>query len=69
MIFGKQIRHCPNCGQKLYDSNVQMVNVQSLMCGKECRDEWEMKYARSILGKDGSPEPVAPSNRVEKWEV
>ena len=48
---GKQNRYCPNCGKHLYDSNVSMNGVQPLMCNKECRDKWEMKYTRSILGK------------------
>jgi len=52
MIFGKQKRCCPNCGTQLYDTKVSMDHVQSMMCSKECRDQWSMKYARSILGKD-----------------
>jgi hypothetical protein len=52
MIFGKQTRYCPNCGRKLYDSNLEMTRVQSMMCSRECREEWELKYARSILGKN-----------------
>jgi hypothetical protein len=52
MLYGKQIRYCPNCGTQLYDTKVSMDHVQSMMCSKQCRDQWSMKYARSILGKD-----------------
>lgn len=52
MLFGRQFRYCPNCGKQLYDAVIEMNHVQSMMCSKQCREEWEMKYTRSILGKD-----------------
>ena len=58
MIFGKQHRHCPNCGIALYDDRLTMDRVQPLMCSKECRDSWEMKYTRMCLGKSAEPKEV-----------
>jgi len=54
VTFGKQTRFCPNCGKQLYDSKVEVNHVQSMMCSKQCMAEWEIKYARCILGKDGN---------------
>ena len=52
MKFGKQNRYCPNCGKHMYDEKVGVVSrIPGLMCNKECRDEWEMKETRSIMGK------------------
>ncbi len=50
---GKQYRHCPNCGAKLYDANLNMNHVKSLMCSTDCMKDWELKYARMILRQDG----------------
>lgn len=51
-LFGKQHRYCPNCGKRLYDTNTGLNAVMPLMCSKECREEYQLKYARSILGQD-----------------
>ena len=51
-MSGNQHRHCPNCGKALYDNALSMNHVKSLMCGKECRHEWELKYARMLLRQD-----------------
>jgi NADH pyrophosphatase NudC (nudix superfamily) len=59
MTFGKQCRFCPNCGQGMYDTALSMNHVQSMMCSDECRKEWELKYARMVLGKDWNPVDVA----------
>lgn len=53
--FGKQNRYCPNCGKHVYDSNLTMDHVQSMMCSDECRRQWEFKYAALILGKSAEP--------------
>jgi hypothetical protein len=53
---GKQQRYCPNCGKLLYDVGMSMDHVKSMMCGNECRDAWEIKYANMILGNN-APEP------------
>jgi hypothetical protein len=50
-LFGEQHRFCPNCGKALYDTRLTMDHVKSMMCGDACREDWEMKYARMILGK------------------
>jgi hypothetical protein len=55
MLFGKQYRYCPNCGKRLYDSLISM-HAQSMLCSKECREEWELKYARAVLGKSAEPD-------------
>ena len=52
MISGKQIRYCPNCGAKHYDQRLEMKHVLSMCCDEECRKEWNLKYARMIVGKD-----------------
>jgi len=52
-LFGKQYYFCPNCGDCFYDTKVTSQYVSPLLCSDECRKEWEIKYARSILGKDG----------------
>jgi hypothetical protein len=54
MIFGKQTHYCPNCGTTLYDSNLSMNHILSMCCSDECRTEWNLKYSRFIIGKDGS---------------
>src|SRR5690348_3461203 len=55
-MFGKQHRHCPNCGKALYDDRMSMDHALSMMCGAVCRKAWELKYARSILGKSADPD-------------
>jgi len=50
-FFGKHTRYCPNCGDKLYDEKIEMKHVMSMMCSNECRDEWQIKNTRMILGK------------------
>lgn len=52
MRFGKQHRHCPNCGLHIYDDKVSTTHVLSMMCCAQCREEWQMKYAGMVLGKD-----------------
>ncbi len=52
MTFGKQHSFCPNCGRHKYDTLLTMAHVLSMMCSDACREEWELKYARCILGKD-----------------
>lgn len=51
-LLGKQYFHCPNCGEKQYSNHLSNTHVKSLMCSDECRKEWELKYARMILGGD-----------------
>lgn len=58
-VFGKQTRYCPNCGAKHYDSNIYTNEVVSMCCDFDCREEWEMKYTRVILGKDGPPDDTS----------
>lgn len=52
MKFGKQEHFCLNCGIIQYDSNLSMDHVLSQMCSDFCREEYRMKYARMIIGKD-----------------
>ena len=52
MIFSPQERFCPNCGERLFDAALNNNHVKSLMCSNVCREEWELKYARMILGKE-----------------
>lgn len=52
MLFSQQLRHCPNCGEMMKDAKLTMNNVRSLMCSVECLHDWELKYARMIMGKD-----------------
>lgn len=52
MKFGKQFRYCPNCGTRHYDDKVSVDHVKSMCCDNTCREEWELKYARMVLGKD-----------------
>lgn len=52
MKFGKQTHYCPNCGKKLYDNSIVMERVQVLQCSAACREAWEIKYTKHILGKD-----------------
>lgn len=56
MKWGKQTRYCPNCGKKHYDTLVSTNHVLSQCCDSVCRDEWEIKYTRMIMGKDGETE-------------
>ena len=53
MIWGKQDRYCPNCGKHHYDERLTDKHVLFMCCDEKCRNEWEMKYTRMILGKDG----------------
>lgn len=55
-FYGKQHRYCPNCGKHLYDDNVSVNHVRSMMCSDKCRDEWSYKYVGKILGKDAPNE-------------
>ncbi len=55
-LFGNQHRYCPNCGKHLYDNNIQMNHVMSLLCSSECREFWNSKYARCLLGQSASKE-------------
>jgi uncharacterized protein (UPF0212 family) len=52
MIFAPQTHYCPNCGEKQKSAAISMNHVQSMMCSNACREEWELKYARMILGKE-----------------
>lgn len=65
--FGKQHRFCPNCGQHLYDDRVGTERVTALCCSKECRDDWELKYARMVLRKDA--DPMGPKSTREPGEL
>jgi hypothetical protein len=58
MIFGKQHYFCPNCGTKLYDAGITVNVVRAIICSNECREEWEKKYARAILGKSAEVEDL-----------
>lgn len=58
MIFGKQHRYCSNCGAHHYDDKVCVTHVLSMCCDAKCRDEWELKYTRMILGH-GAQEEIA----------
>jgi hypothetical protein len=37
-----------------------MVRVKAVMCSDECRREWELKYARMILGKSAGMKEEDP---------
>lgn len=52
--FGKQHRYCPNCGAHHYDDKLSDDHVKSMCCDDACRQEWELKYTRMILGKDAA---------------
>jgi hypothetical protein len=56
MRFGNQHRYCPNCGRAMYDDCITMDRVQPLMCSHDCRQEWELKFARTILGRSAEIE-------------
>lgn len=64
MLFGKQHRYCPNCGKHLYD-NMLSMHVSSMLCSKECRKEWELKYARAILGKSANEIMEQTNDRIQ----
>jgi hypothetical protein len=64
MRLGKQHRHCPNCGKAMHDDCLHLNRVLPLMCNDECRREWELKYARMILGKSAGIE--SPDREVER---
>lgn len=52
---GKQYRFCPNCGRAHYDDAIHMRHVLSMCCDKQCRDQWEYKYASTLLGHSADP--------------
>jgi hypothetical protein len=54
--LGNQHRYCPNCGKPLYDDCITMNRVALLMCDDDCRQEWELKFARTILGRSAEIE-------------
>lgn len=58
MILGKQYHYCANCGAKLYDATLSMKHPS--LCDNEyrCLREYEMKYARMILGKNADDVPT-----------
>lgn len=56
-MFGKQEYYCANCGGKQCDTKLSCNHVKSMLCSDECRAEYELKYARMILGKDGLHDP------------
>lgn len=61
MKWGKQYRYCPNCGRARYDGAIRMDHVLSMCCDQQCRDQWERKYAATILGHDADPPPDGAS--------
>lgn len=52
MNWGNQYRYCPNCGKEHYDTRLTTNHVLSMCCDHECREQWQMKYARMIMGKN-----------------
>ena len=57
MRLGVLILYCPICGKRIrYDQSVPSSTYRhakfGIICGKQCFDAAEMKYARMILGKD-----------------
>ena len=52
MMYSPQGLFCPNCGEQLYGSALNMEHVNSPMCSETCREEWALKYARMLLGKE-----------------
>lgn len=52
MKWGKQVTFCPNCGKKRYEAKMADT-CKAMVCYPECLKEWELKYAKYILGKDG----------------
>lgn len=55
-LHGNQYHFCSNCGTRLYDSTINMDHTMSLLCSDSCREQWRLKYARMILGKDAPKE-------------
>ena len=55
-LYGKFIAYCNNCGKKLLTEagghGMWKAGGVMMVCGKECHDEMDVKYTRSILGKD-----------------
>ena len=51
MQFGRQYHWCPNCGKEMYDTKLSSQTTATT-CSLDCIREWELKYARFILGKD-----------------
>lgn len=66
---GKQYFHCPNCGGKQYGGQLNNNHVKSLMCSYQCLNEWELKYARMILGKSADDPPDAGALCAKPEEV
>ena len=52
MKWGKQVTFCPNCGKRRYEARMADT-CKAMVCYPECLEEWELKYAKYILGKDG----------------
>lgn len=54
----------------MYDSNILMNHIGSLMCSDRCREEWQIKYTKKILGQDGeSPVIVTKDSLPEEGET
>lgn len=55
-IFGSVNLHCPLCGSALTLNKGKASEVRhtrfGYVCGKECFDRAELKYARMLLGKN-----------------
>jgi hypothetical protein len=61
MRFGKLSIHCANCGKLIdYYSAWRSGLGEVKVCGKECHDEFDLNYARSILGKDEERKGLEP---------
>ena len=52
MRFGKQTVYCINCGKKQYTNQLSKTHVLSLMCSSACRADYDLKYARCVMGKN-----------------
>ena len=55
-LFGSFTMYCANCGSEMTypgkSGSGYYLGGEWKVCSKSCFDEIEMKYARSILGKD-----------------
>lgn len=50
-MFGKQFHYCAVCGKLLYDD--RLSNSRPSLCNtKRCREQFIMRYTRSVLGKN-----------------
>lgn len=51
-LYSKQKLFCNICGTEIFENLINMIGRECKVCSAECLEEYQWRYALSLMGKE-----------------